>query len=64
MHLFAMRKGACPLIHPPLIHPERTADGREAVGMSFGIPKREANQPPEPKDDLDRLMDSLDALDM
>jgi hypothetical protein len=41
-----------------------TANGREAAGMSVGIPKRQANRPQEPKDDLDRLMDSLDALDI
>jgi NAD-dependent dihydropyrimidine dehydrogenase PreA subunit len=43
---------------------ELVRDGREAVGLSVGIPKRQANRPPEPKDDLDRLMDSLDALDI
>jgi hypothetical protein len=32
--------------------------------MTVGIPKRQANRPQEPKDDLDRLMDSLDALDI
>jgi hypothetical protein len=29
--------------------------------MSIGIPKRQTNRP---QDDLDRLMDSLDALDI
>jgi Pyruvate/2-oxoacid:ferredoxin oxidoreductase delta subunit len=43
---------------------ELVRDGREAVGMSVGIPKRQANRAQEPKDDLDRLMDSLDALDI
>jgi Pyruvate/2-oxoacid:ferredoxin oxidoreductase delta subunit len=43
---------------------ELVADGRAAVGMTVGIPKRQANKPAEPKDDLDKLMDSLDALDI
>jgi hypothetical protein len=42
----------------------RTRDGREAVGMSVGIPNRQANRPQEPEDDLDRLLDSLDALEL
>ena len=43
---------------------ELLADGRNAVGMSVGIPKRQADKPQGPKDDLDNLMDSLDALDI
>jgi NAD-dependent dihydropyrimidine dehydrogenase PreA subunit len=43
---------------------ELVADGREAVGMTVGIPKRQADKPAAPKDDLDKLMDSLDALDL
>ncbi|HEX3313770.1 MAG TPA: ferredoxin family protein [Gemmataceae bacterium] len=43
---------------------ELVADGRDAVGMTIGIPKRQADKPAEPKDDLDKLMDSLDALDL
>jgi NAD-dependent dihydropyrimidine dehydrogenase PreA subunit len=43
---------------------ELVRDGREAVGMAVGIPKRQANKPEGPKDDLDKLMDSLDALDI
>jgi NAD-dependent dihydropyrimidine dehydrogenase PreA subunit len=43
---------------------ELVADGRQAVGMEVGIPKRQANRPEQPKDDLDKLMDSLDALDL
>jgi Pyruvate/2-oxoacid:ferredoxin oxidoreductase delta subunit len=43
---------------------ELVRDGREAVGMTVGIPKRQAARPQEPKDDLDKLMDSLDALDI
>ncbi len=40
--------------------------GREAVGMDVGIPKRHAETPADdqPQDDLDRLMDSLDELDL
>jgi NAD-dependent dihydropyrimidine dehydrogenase PreA subunit len=43
---------------------ELVADGRDAVGMSVGIPKRQAGKPAGPKDDLDKLMDSLDAMDI
>jgi Pyruvate/2-oxoacid:ferredoxin oxidoreductase delta subunit len=43
---------------------ELVADGRGAVGLSVGIPKRQAEKPQEPKDDLDKLMDSLDDLDI
>jgi MinD superfamily P-loop ATPase len=43
---------------------ELVADGRAAVGMAVGIPKRQANRSEGPKDDLDRLVDSLDALDI
>jgi hypothetical protein len=32
--------------------------------MSVGIPKRQVGKPQGPKDDLDNLMDSLDALDI
>ena len=39
-------------------------DGRQAVGLSVGIPKRQANKTSEPKDELDKLVDSLDALDI
>ena len=40
--------------------------GREAVGMEVGIPKRheEAAEDDKPQDDLDRLLDSLDELDL
>ena len=38
------------------------ADGRVAVGMAVGIPKRQADKSGGPKDDLDKLMDDLDAL--
>jgi hypothetical protein len=43
---------------------ELVKDGRDAVGLSVGIPKRQADKPQGPKDDLDRLVDSLDALDI
>ena len=43
---------------------ELVADGRQAVGLTVGIPKRQANKVQEPKDDLDKLMDSLDALEL
>ncbi|GAB4139048.1 MAG: ferredoxin family protein [Planctomycetaceae bacterium] len=42
---------------------ELVADGREAVGMSVGIPKRQQNKQSTPRDDLDDLMDGLDDLD-
>ena len=38
--------------------------GRDAVGMSVGIPKRQANKPQAPKDDLDALIDELDDLEL
>jgi hypothetical protein len=43
---------------------ELVKDGREAVGLTVGIPKRQANRAEQPKDDLDNLMDALDALDI
>ncbi len=43
---------------------ELIADGRGAVGATVGIPKRQANKPATPKDDLDKLMDDLDALEL
>lgn len=43
---------------------ELVADGRAAVGMEVGIPKRQAHKQSEPKDDLDNLMDALDDLDI
>jgi NAD-dependent dihydropyrimidine dehydrogenase PreA subunit len=36
--------------------------GRQAVGMSVGIPKRQAHKPTGPKDELDKLVDDLDKL--
>jgi ferredoxin len=38
--------------------------GREAVGLSVGIPKRQTDKPAQPKDELDRLLDQLDELDV
>lgn len=38
--------------------------GRDAVGLSVGIPKRQANKAEGPKDDLDALIDQLDELDI
>jgi Pyruvate/2-oxoacid:ferredoxin oxidoreductase delta subunit len=43
---------------------ELVNDGRSAVGMTVGIPKRQAAKAEAPKDDLDKLMDQLDALDI
>jgi NAD-dependent dihydropyrimidine dehydrogenase PreA subunit len=37
-------------------------DGRTAVGMTVGIPKRQSGKPAGPKDDLDKLVDDLDSL--
>ncbi|GIW84609.1 MAG: Fe-S oxidoreductase [Gemmataceae bacterium] len=36
--------------------------GRQAVGMSVGIPKRQAHKAEQPKDELDKLVDDLDNL--
>ena len=41
---------------------ELVKDGRTAVGESVGLPKRQPSQANKPKDDLDALMDDLDAL--
>ncbi|HEV7278620.1 MAG TPA: ferredoxin family protein [Pirellulaceae bacterium] len=39
--------------------------GRDAVGLAVGIPKRQSDRDGSaPKDDLDRLIDSLDELDI
>jgi hypothetical protein len=43
---------------------ELIRDGREAVGMTVGIPKRQADKPQQPKDDLDKLIDSLEGLEL
>ena len=41
---------------------ELVADGRVAVGMAVGIPKRQANRKEQARDELDDLMDGLDDL--
>lgn len=41
---------------------ELVNDGRTAVGMAVGIPKRQQGKASGPKDDLDRLVDDLDNL--
>jgi ferredoxin len=38
--------------------------GRQAVGTAIGMPQRQANKAPEPKDKLDHLIDALDELDL
>lgn len=38
--------------------------GRAAVGITVGMPKRQAGKTAGPKDDLDNLLDQLDALDL
>ena len=39
--------------------------GRSTVGMEVGIPRRhQAEEDPQPQDDLDRLIDSLDEVDL
>jgi Pyruvate/2-oxoacid:ferredoxin oxidoreductase delta subunit len=43
---------------------ELLADGRQAVGLTVGIPKRQVDKPEGPKDELDNLMDQLDSLDL
>jgi len=43
---------------------ELVADGRDAVGLSVGIPKRQPDKATGPKDELDDLMDELDKLDI
>ena len=40
------------------------AAGRQAVGMTFGMPRRHENTVDEPKDDLDDLVDQLNDLDI
>lgn len=43
---------------------ELVNDGRDAVGLTVGIPKRQENSNEQPKDELDDLMDALDDLDI
>jgi NAD-dependent dihydropyrimidine dehydrogenase PreA subunit len=42
---------------------ELVNDGRQAVGLTVGIPKRQTNKESQPKDELDDLIDALDSLD-
>lgn len=43
---------------------ELVKDGRDAVGMSVGIPKRQTGAATKERDELDDLMDGLDDLDL
>jgi NAD-dependent dihydropyrimidine dehydrogenase PreA subunit len=43
---------------------ELVADGRQAVGTTVGLPKRQEHKDAKPKDDLDNLIDALDALEL
>jgi NAD-dependent dihydropyrimidine dehydrogenase PreA subunit len=43
---------------------ELVAVGRDAVGLTVGIPKRQSGKEQAPKDELDSLMDQLDDLDL
>ena len=40
------------------------AAGRDAVGMTVGMPRRQENREEDPKDDLDDLVDELNDLDI
>jgi len=43
---------------------ELVRDGRDAVGLTVGIPKRLKDKPKKPRDELDDLIDSLDTLEL
>lgn len=43
---------------------ELVRDGRDAVGLSVGIPQRQTHKHSEPRDALDDLIDGLDDLDL
>lgn len=43
---------------------ELVAVGRDAVGLTVGIPKRQSEKPKGPKDELDQLIDALDEIDL
>jgi NAD-dependent dihydropyrimidine dehydrogenase PreA subunit len=43
---------------------ELIKDGRDAVGLTIGIPKRQAGKSSSEKDELDKLMDELDDLEI
>jgi ferredoxin len=38
--------------------------GRDAVGITVGVPKRQQGKPQGPKDELDHLIDALDDLSL
>ena len=40
------------------------ATGRDAVGMTVGIAKRQTDKPSGPQDELDKLMDQLDGIEL
>lgn len=43
---------------------ELVRDGRDTVGLTIGIPKRLKDKPKKPRDELDDLIDSLNALEL
>jgi hypothetical protein len=43
---------------------ELVRDGRDAVGMAVGVPKRQTGKMVEPRDELDDLVDAIDNLDI
>jgi NAD-dependent dihydropyrimidine dehydrogenase PreA subunit len=43
---------------------ELVRDGRDAVGLEIGIPRRLKNKPAKPRDELDDMIDALDALEL
>ena len=43
---------------------ELLRDGREAVGVSVGMPKRQADRDSTQRDEFDDLFDGLDAMDL
>jgi NAD-dependent dihydropyrimidine dehydrogenase PreA subunit len=43
---------------------ELVRDGRDAVGLTVGIPRRQAKTASEKRDDLDDLIDGLDELNL
>lgn len=43
---------------------ELVAVGRDAVGMTVGIPKRQSEKDKGPKDELDNLIDALDQMEL
>ncbi len=43
---------------------ELVKDGREAVGLAAGIPKRQTDKAPAARDELDDLVDAIDKLDI